>query len=101
MTGALMNFISTEAKGSKKSKITQLLVGNPKKTIFKLKYSAHTPYSVQKFRFDYEGIKTMNETADSHFTFKIKRLGDLLSDTYMVINIPDIWSSIYKDNSNN
>ena len=37
----------------------------------------------------------MRLTEDSKFTFKITRYADLLMDTYLVINLPTIWSPIY------
>ena len=45
---------------------------------------------VQKFRIDYEGCRDLRLSEESKFTFKIKRLADLLMDTYVVINLPNI-----------
>ena len=33
-------------------------------------------------------------TQDSFFTFNVPRYGDLLMDTYLVVNLPNIWSPI-------
>ena len=72
-----------------------LLTGNPSKTFFKISYSKYTNFGLQKFRLDYEGSRDLRLTEESQFTFKIKRYADLLMDTYVVLNIPDIWSPIY------
>jgi hypothetical protein len=72
-----------------------MLTGNPSKTFFKIAYSKHTNFGLQKFRLDYEGSRDLRLTEESQFTFKIKRYADLLMDTYIVLNIPDIWSPIY------
>lgn len=93
MAGGLLQLLSP-AKG-----LSLQFIGNPQKTFFKVKYQQYTNFGIQKFRIDYEGSKNMLENADSHFTFKIKRLGDLLKDVFIVINLPDIWSSIYKTDS--
>lgn len=90
MAGGMLNLI-TPAKGFPKT-----FIGNPQKTFFKVKYQRYTNFGIQKFRIDYEGTKTMNENTNSYFKFKISRFGDLLSDIFVVINLPDIWSSIYK-----
>ena len=51
-------------------------------------------FGLQKFRIDYEGSKTLNMTASSHFDFKVPRYADLLMDTYLVVQLPHIWSPI-------
>ena len=48
-----------------------------------------------KFRLDFDGQKTLNYNSESVFKFKVPRYADLLNDVYVVINLPDIWSSIY------
>jgi hypothetical protein len=72
-----------------------ILTGNPSKTFFKIAYSKYTNFGLQKFRLDYEGSRDLRLTEESQFTFKIKRYADLLMDTYVVVNLPDIWSPIY------
>ena len=54
---------------------------------------------MQKFRLDYDGLRNMHLHEDSHFEFKIKRYGDLLMDTSIVITLPHIWSPIYPPQS--
>jgi len=88
MAGGLLNIIAVGT-------MNLILTGNPTKTFFKVAYSKYTNFGLQKFRLDYEGMRDIRLTDNSTYTFKMKRYGDLLMDTYVVISIPDIWSPIY------
>jgi hypothetical protein len=44
---------------------------------------------------DYSGPRDLRLSEESKFTFIVKRFGDLLMDTYLVMNLPDIYSPIY------
>jgi hypothetical protein len=88
MPGGLLN-ISSEGNAN------VILTGNPTKTFFKVTYSKYTNFGLQKFRLDFDGLRDLRLTEESKYTFKIKRYADLLMDTYLVINLPDIWSPIY------
>ena len=88
MAGGLFNLVSV-------GNANVILTGNPTKTFFKIAYSKYTNFGLQKFRLDYEGSRDLRLTDDSVFQFKIKRYADLLMDTYLVVNLPDIWSPIY------
>jgi Major capsid protein N-terminus/Large eukaryotic DNA virus major capsid protein len=88
MPGGLLNIIS---EGNN----NVFLTGNPSKTFFNVSYSKYTNFGLQKFRLDYEGSRDLRLTTDSIFKFKIKRYAELLMDTYLVVNLPDIWSPIY------
>ena len=72
------------------------LTGNPSKTFFKVTYAKYTNFGLQKFRLDYEGLRDLRLAEESKFTFKMKRYADLLMDTYLVVNLPDIWSPIWE-----
>lgn len=87
MGGGLLNLV---AYGNQNI----ILNGNPTKTFFKFSYNKYTNFGLQKFRLDVEGQRQLNMTQDSFFTFKIPNYGDLLMDTYLVINLPNIWSPI-------
>jgi len=87
MAGGLMNLVSVGQQNL-------ILNGNPSKSFFKCGYKKYTNYGKQNFRLDYEGTPTLNLTTESTFTFKIKRYGDLLMDTYICITLPNIWSPI-------
>jgi hypothetical protein len=88
MAGGLLNII---AIGS----MNLILTGNPTKTFFKVAYSKYTNFGLQKFRLDFEGMRELRLMDESTYTFKMKRYGDLLMDTYLVVSLPDIWSPIY------
>lgn len=89
MAGGLMNLV---AYGNQ----NVILNGNPSKTFFKFVYSKYTNFGLQKFRIDNTGQRQLNMTQDSFFTFKVPRYGDMLMDTYLVINLPNIWSPILR-----
>lgn len=88
MAGGLLNLIAI-------GNANVILNGNPTKTFFKVVYSKYTNFGLQKFRIDYDGLRDLRLTEDSHFSFKIPRYADLLMDTYISIRLPDIWSPIY------
>ena len=88
MAGGLLNLISTGNNNI-------FLTGNPTKTFFKVTYAKHTNFGLQKFRVDYDGLRDLRLTEPSSFTFKMPRYAELLMDTYLVVNLPTIWSPIY------
>ena len=71
--------------------------------MFKCTYAKYTNFGLQKFRIDYDGLRTMQIDSTSHFSFKVPRYADLLMDTYLVVTLPTIWSPIVPptDTSNN
>ena len=87
MAGGLLNIV---AYGNQ----NVILNGNPSKTFFKTTYAKYTNFGLQKFRIDYEGSKILNMTTTTHFKFKVPRYADLLMDTYLVVQLPHIWSPI-------
>jgi len=87
MPGGLLNLV---AYGN----LNVIINGNPTKTFFKTKYAKYTNFGLQKFRLDFEGLRTLRLTEDSTFIFKVPRYADLLMDTYLVIDLPNIWSPI-------
>jgi hypothetical protein len=88
MAGGLFNLVSV-------GNANVILTGNPTKTFFKTAYSKYTNFGLQKFRLDYEGSRELRLTENSVFQFKVKRYADLLMDTHLVVNLPDIWSPLY------
>ena len=89
MAGGLLNLIS-------EGNPNIILNGNPSKTFWKAKYAKYTNFGKQNFRIDHEGTPTLRINEESTFTFKIKRYAELLMDTYIAVNIPNIWSPIMK-----
>jgi len=71
-----------------------ILNGNPKKTFFKATYNKHTNFGLQKFRIDFEGNRVLDYNTPTVLDFKIPRYADMLYDTYICINLPDIYSPI-------
>jgi hypothetical protein len=87
MAGGLLNII---ANGSN----NVILTGNPTKTFFKVAYSKYTNFGLQKFRVDFDGARQLQLNTKTVFSFKIPRYAELLMDTYLVVNLPNIWSPI-------
>ena len=92
MTGGLMNIV---AYGNE----NLLFNGNPKKTYFKSTYQKYTNFGLQRFRIDFQGAKNLSEKTNTTFVFKIPRYAELLYDSYLVINLPNIYSPIYHYNT--
>lgn len=88
MPGGLLNIVAYGQQNI-------ILNGNPSKTFFKCVYAKYTNFGLQKFRIDFNGQRTLRLTEDSKFTFKIPRYADLLMDTYLVVQLPTIWSPIF------
>lgn len=88
MAGGLLNLVSHGQESI-------LLFGNPVKTFFKATYRHITNFGLQKFRVDYEGSRNLRVNDETKMTFKIPRYAEMLRSTFVVINIPDIWSPLY------
>jgi hypothetical protein len=87
MPGGLLNLISYGNQNI-------FLNGNPSKTMFKCKYAKYTNFGLQKFRIDFDGLRTLRLNESSNFKFRILRYAELLMDTYLVVTLPNIWSPI-------
>lgn len=74
----------------------KILLGNPSINSFKVKYSKIRNFGKQAFRIDYDGQRDLRLTDSSTFQFNIPNYAELLLDTYLCINLPDIWSPIYQ-----
>jgi len=72
-----------------------ILNGNPKKTFFKVKYNKYTNFGMQRIRMDFRGLRQLQYSSSTTMEFKIPRVGDLLHDTYIVVNLPNIWSPLH------
>lgn len=94
MGGGLMNLI---AYGNENI----ILNGDPKKTFFQATYKKYTNFGMQRFRIDYDGQRNLRFNEESVFDFKIPRYAELLNDTYLVIELPNIYSPVYYDVCNN
>ncbi len=94
MAGGLLNLIAVGDQNI-------ILNGNPSKSFFKFKHVKYTNFGLQKYRIDQNGQTNINMNTESKFTFKIPRYADLLMETYLVLNLPNIWSPIFKHINNN
>jgi hypothetical protein len=92
MAGGLLNIISYGTENV-------ILNGNPKKTYFKAVFNKYTNFGMQKFRLDHDGQRILNFNTEVKMVFKVERYADLLSDLFLTINIPDIWSPLQLDNT--
>ena len=92
MPGGLLNLISYGNQNI-------ILNGNPSKTFFKTVYSKYSNFGIQKFQIDYSGLRNLQLNEDSVFTFKVPRNAELLLDTYLVFDLPNIWSTIIPPNT--
>jgi len=88
MPGGLLNIVAYGAANI-------ILNGNPNKTFFKATYRKYTNFGLQRFNLNYEGQRNLSFDTDTTFEFKVKRYAELLWDTYIVVNLPDIWSPFY------
>ena len=89
MAGGLLNLVSGGSQNA-------IMYGNPQKTYWTSTYKQITNFGIQNFRLDFEGQRKIQMTTDSTFTFKIKRYAELLTTTYLVMDLPDIYSPIYE-----
>lgn len=68
------------------------LTGNPTVTFFKYIYKRHTNFATEYIRQDFEKIPNFNTENKTKAKCKINRNGDLISDIYLVYDLPDIYS---------
>lgn len=94
MAGGLLNLVSMGQENI-------IIYGNPQITFFKSSFKRITNFGMQKFRIDHEGSRILRMDSETKMTFKVPRYGDLLYDTYLVINLPDIWSPLYYNTDEN
>jgi hypothetical protein len=88
MPGGLLNIAAQGAENV-------ILTGNPSKTFFQATYKKYTNFGLQRFRIDKKGSRVLNYNSETEMKFKIPRYAELLWDTYLVVNMPDIWSPFF------
>lgn len=94
MAGGLLNLVAYGTESI-------LLYGNPQKTFFKVVYKRITNFGMQRLRIDFTGSRELSLTEEKTMDFKIPRNADLIGDTYVVVNLPDVWSTLVKDADDN
>lgn len=90
MAGGLLNLVSKGAPSI-------MLYGNPTKTYFKAKYRKITNFGMQRIRLDPISNRDALFDKEVEYRFKVDRQADLLYDTYIVANLPDIYSPLAFD----
>jgi len=94
MAGGLLQLVAN-------GQANTILTGNPTTTFFKAVYKHYTPFGLQRFRMDYDGLRNLSFDTPTEFNFKIPRYAEMLWDTYIVLNLPDIWSPLYNTTTYN
>ena len=69
------------------------LTGNPSITFFKFVYKKHTNFATEYIRKDFESIPNFNTENRTKVRCNIERNGDLISDIYLVYDLPNIFST--------
>jgi hypothetical protein len=67
------------------------LIGNPQISFFKSIYKTHTNFAIESKRLDLNKT-TLNFINTTKFICKIKRHGDLVSQMYLCVTLPNIYS---------
>lgn len=74
--------------------VDAIMYGTPSKTLWVSSYKQITNFGMQNFRVDFEGLRTLQHHSETTLTFKVPRYGDLLKDTFLVLQLPDIYSPV-------
>jgi hypothetical protein len=77
--GGLLQLVAT-------GKQDAFLTGNPQVTWFKMVYRRYTPFSIESQRMYFDGKADFGQK----FSCVVPRLGDLLGDCFLVVNLPPI-----------
>ena len=93
MGGGLLNLVSY-------GNLNVFITGNPKKSFFVATYKKYTNFGLQKHTINCNVTNsTLRENSITSFDFTIPRWGDLLLDTFFVIQMPFIWSPVWVEPS--
>ena len=87
MTGGLLQIVTS-------GKQDIYLTIKPEITFFKKVYKKHTNFSFESRRLEFE-INPLINKANLIYNCKIERYADLVSNLYLIYNIPDIYSNDY------
>ena len=88
MGGGLLNLVATGENN-------KILNSNPSKTFFKTTYAKYTNFGLQRFNIEVKNRTELSLFYDSKFEFVIPNNGDLLMDTVLTFDLPDIYSPLY------
>ena len=88
MGGGLLNLVATGENN-------KILNSNPSKTFFKTTYAKYTNFGLQRFNIEVKNRTELSLFYDSKFEFVIPNNGDILMDTVLTFDLPDIYSPLY------
>lgn len=69
------------------------LTGNPQMTFFKSVYKRHTNFSMEHFKHNFDTFPNLSPDNKVIAKVKINRHADLLFDSYLVVDLPTIYST--------
>jgi hypothetical protein len=93
MGGGLLNLVSYGNQNI-------FLNGNPKKSLFTTTYKKYTNFGLQKHIINCNLTNVnLRENTPTTYDFTIPRWGDLLADSFFLINLPYIWSPVWVEPS--
>lgn len=69
------------------------LTGNPVLSFFKTVYRRYTNFSMEYISHEFTKLPTFSTTSRSIVESKINRHGDLISDMYLIYDLPNIYST--------
>ena len=67
------------------------LSGDPQMTFFKTVYKRHTNFAMEFMKLYFKSKQKFEMAQFTQGSVNIARLGDLVHDTYLVVDVPDIW----------
>ena len=73
-----------------------LIYGNPQKSLFFKTYKSITNFGIQRFRLDSIKDNEIKVSDSVTIEYEIKRYAQMVGDCYLVVNLPDVYSPIYK-----
>jgi len=85
MPGGLIQLV---AQGSQDIYLT----GNPQITLFKVVYRRHTNYANEYIRVEFTTSPKLSTTNTTKINMTVERNGDLLHDSYLVFDLPTIFT---------
>lgn len=73
-----------------------LIYGNPQQSLFFKTYKSITNFGIQRFRLDSNKDNELKLNDSLTMEFELKNYGNMVGDCYLVMNLPDVYSPIYK-----
>lgn len=91
MPGGLIQLVNKGAQD-------QLVTGQPSFTHFRSMYKRHTEFAMEHFNLNFRGVNLDLQAQSSRILrAKVDRNAQLLHDCYVHVNIPDIYSPVFKN----